>query len=81
MTLGGRLSQALPIEGEPMGVVHEPIEDGIGDGWIANDVVPVLDGELACHDRRGAAVAIFHDLQQIAPLLGRHWGKSPVVED
>ena len=64
-----------------MGVVHEPIEDGVRNGWIADDVVPMLDGELACHDRRGAAVAIFHDLQQIAPMLGSHWGQPPVIED
>ena len=60
---GGHLSQALAFEREFVGVMHEPIEDGVRNGWIADDVVPMLDGELACHDRRGAAVAIFHDLQ------------------
>jgi hypothetical protein len=64
-----------------MGVVHQSIEDGIGNGRIADDVVPVLDWKLACHDGGAASVAIFHDLEEVSALLGRHRGKSPVVED
>ncbi len=33
-----------------MGVVDEPIQDGIRDGRIADQFVPVLDGELTGHD-------------------------------
>lgn len=43
--------------------------------------VPVLDGELTGHDGRTAAVAVFHDLQQIAALLGEHRRQTPVIED
>ena len=38
-------------------------------------------GKLAGHDGRAAAVAILHDLEQIAALLGGHGSKSPIVED
>jgi hypothetical protein len=31
LMLGGRLAKTLAFEGEPVGVVYEPIEDGIGD--------------------------------------------------
>ena len=31
-TFGGSFSHAFALEGEPMGVVHEPIENGVGDG-------------------------------------------------
>ena len=34
MTLGGRFSQALAFERESVGVMHEPIEDGVRNGWI-----------------------------------------------
>ena len=43
-TLGGRFSHALALEGEPMRIVHEPIEDRVGDGWIGDRLVPVIDG-------------------------------------
>jgi hypothetical protein len=45
------------------------------------NLMPMLDRELACHHGRAAAMAILHHLQQVASLLGRHRGKSPVVED
>ena len=31
--------------------------------------------------RRAAPMPILHDLQEVAPLLGGHGSKSPVVED
>ena len=40
-----------------------------------------LDRQLAGDDGRGAAVAVVHDLEQIAPLLGRQGSEAPVVED
>ena len=41
------------------------IEDGIGQGRIADGFVPVLDGQLAGDDGRGAAVAVFEDFQEV----------------
>ena len=34
--------------------MHEPIEDGVGEGGFADEVVPGFDGELADDQRRGA---------------------------
>jgi hypothetical protein len=34
-TLGGHLAHALALECQPVRVVHEPIEDRVGDGRIA----------------------------------------------
>src|SRR6266508_3843939 len=81
VTLGGGFAQALALEDEPVGVVHEAVENGIGDGWVADDLVPVVDGKLAGDDGRGASVAIVHDLEQVAAPLGGHWSEPPVVED
>jgi hypothetical protein len=33
-----------------MGVVHEAVEDGVGDGRIGNHVVPMLHIDLAGED-------------------------------
>jgi hypothetical protein len=46
-----------------MGVVNETVEDGIGEGWVSDGLVPMFDGQLACDDGRGAPVAIFEDFQ------------------
>ena len=64
-----------------MGIVNEAVQDGVGEGWLADDIMPARYGELAGDEDRAAAMAILHHLQQVALLLGGHRGKSPVVED
>ena len=49
--------------------MDEAIEDGVGDGWAADDVAPLLDRNLARDDRRSALVTVFEDFEEIA-LLG-----------
>ena len=63
-----------------MGVVHEAVEDGVGDGWIGDHRVPMLHIDLACYDRTAASVPIVEDLQEIAALIGRRAGEPPVVK-
>jgi cold shock protein len=46
-------------------VVDDAVEDGIGVGGIADQLVPFVDGDLAGDDRRSAAVAIFEDLKEV----------------
>jgi hypothetical protein len=40
-----------------MGVVDEPVEDGVGDGQVGDDLVLVVDRQLARHDGRHRSVA------------------------
>src|SRR3954463_11500064 len=80
LTLGGYFSEALALEREPVSVVHQAIENGIGKGRIADDLVPMFDRKLAGHHGRAAAVPILHDFQEVAALLGGHWSKSPIIE-
>jgi hypothetical protein len=47
----------------------------------AIDIVPMLDRKLACNHGRAAAMAIFHDLQEITSLLCGDRSESPGVED
>jgi hypothetical protein len=61
--------------------VHEAVEDGISDCGIDDHLVPMIDGELAGHDCRAAAVAIVDDFEQVATLLGGQWCQAPIVED
>ncbi|KKN82455.1 hypothetical protein LCGC14_0308770 [marine sediment metagenome] len=64
-----------------MGVVDEAIEDGVGIGRIADDLVPSLDGDLAGDDGRLSAVSFFEDLQEIVALGIVERLKAPIVED
>ena len=78
---GGGFAHALALEGDPVRVVHEAIEDGVGDGRIGDRVMPVIDRQLACHDRRAAAVPILDDLKYVATLLLGERGEAPIVQD
>ena len=79
--LAASFAQDLSFQGQAVGVVDQAVEDGIGDGRVADDLVPVLDGQLAGDDGRAAIMAIVHDFQQVAALLGGEGGKAPIVED
>jgi hypothetical protein len=70
-----------PFECEAVGVVDEAIEDGVGDGGVGDDLVPVLDRYLAGDDGRSALVAIVDDFEEIATLLAGERGEAPIVED
>ena len=76
-TLGGRFSHAFALECQPVRVMHEPIEDGVGDGRIGDRLVPVIERQLAGHDRRAAIVPILDNLKDVATLLGGERGETP----
>ena len=61
--------------------VDQPIEDAIGQGRIADRVVPAFDRQLARDDGRSSAVAVFQDLEEVSPILSTELGQPPIVED
>lgn len=64
-----------------MRVVNEPVENGIRIGWIADDLVPLLNGQLSGDDGRAAAVTFFEDLKEIVAGLCIERFETSVVED
>jgi hypothetical protein len=64
-----------------MSVVNQTVEDGVGVGWIADDVVSAVDRKLACHKGGAAAIALFEDFQEVLPGLGAEDFKPEVVKD
>ena len=81
MIAGVLLSHAFSGELQAMGVVNEAIQDGVGDGGVTDNFVPMFDGDLAGDDGRGATVAIIQDLQKVAPFGRIENRKAPVIED
>jgi hypothetical protein len=41
-----RLAYGWPIELEAVGVVDDAVENGIGECWLADDLVPLVDRQL-----------------------------------
>src|SRR5438132_4953203 len=74
-------SHAFSGELKAVSVVNEAIQNGVAEGGIAYDVVPVFHGDLAGDDGRSAAMAIIEDFQKIAALGGTENRQAPVVED
>ena len=61
--------------------MEEPIADRVGQGRLADVVVPLPGWELAGDDGGAGAIPILEDLEEIAPLLILHGGEAPVIED
>src|ERR1700733_15359980 len=73
--------QALSVEVNPVGVMDQAVEDSVGVGGVANQCVPLIDGELAGDDGGAVAVAVLKDLQEVVAGRGVERLEAPVVED
>lgn len=74
------------VSGKPttfyfMSVVQQAIQNGVCQGRITNDFVPMHDGQLT-RDKRGAtAMTILHDFQQIGSLCQCRRFQPPIIND
>ena len=75
------LGQTVAPEVEAMGIVNDPVEDGVGESGLADQVMPAVDRDLAGDQGGAAAVTIFHDLKHVVTLLGSEGFEPPIVED
>ena len=74
-------AHGFSFEGNFVGVVDEAVEDGVGQGGVANDLVPVVDGNLAGDEGGASVVAVFNDLEEVASLFVRQARHPPVIQD
>ena len=61
--------------------MNDAVENGVGQGGNADQVVPAVHGNLAGDDDRALVVAILNDFEQVARLVGVERLRPPVVED
>ena len=61
--------------------MDEAVEDGVGDGGIADDFVPAVDRHLAGDDDGPGLVVVLDDLQEVSALVGVEGLGAPVVEN
>ena len=64
-----------------MRVIEEAVQDGVAEGGISDDLVPVLDRDLAGEERAAAGIAVVEHLEEIVSSLAREGSEPPVVED
>ena len=64
-----------------MGVVNQPIEDGVGICRVADEGVPFVDRDLAGEDGRAAPIAFLEDLVEVTTGAGVERFEAPIVED
>lgn len=62
-----------------MCAVHQTVEDCVPKCGVADQVVPVLDGQLAGDECSLAAVAVFDHFQEVAPFAISERRQAPVV--
>jgi hypothetical protein len=64
-----------------MRVVKQPIQDRIPEGGIADDLVPVIDGDLAGEQGSPVPVAVIEHLEEIVASHIVQGREPPVVQD
>jgi hypothetical protein len=74
-------SHGISFEGDFIGVVKQAVQDGVCEGWVAYEVMPVVHRELAGHEGRSNAMTILCDFEEVVTLFIVECEEAPVVED
>gem|GEM_PF-1514138 len=69
------------MQGNLVRIVDQAVEDRVGEGWIAQRLMPVFHRELAGDKRRPTIVAIFEQLQQVSPVFITERGQPPIIQN
>ena len=64
-----------------MRTMHDTIEDRVGEGRIAQMLMPAIARKLTRDDRGPSAIAVVEDLQQVLALGVFEPDQSPIIED
>ena len=64
-----------------MGVVEEAVADGVGEGGIADEGVPLGDGELAGQDGGAGAVPVVEEFEEVTAILVSERVEPPVIDE
>src|SRR5207344_128141 len=64
-----------------MAGVEEAVTDRIGEGGIADEVVPLGDGKLAGEDGRPGTVPVVQELEEVPTILPAEGIEPPVVDE
>jgi len=77
----GELPHGFALQFQPVSAVQQSVEDGIGEGGLADVVMPVRCGQLAGDQSGTPVMTVFDHLHQILSLGRGDLLDAPVVED
>ena len=74
------IAESFTTELNSVSVVNDAVEDGVGEGRIADYVVPLGDGNLTGDQEGMEVVPILDDFEQIAALFCSQDLRSKIVQ-
>jgi hypothetical protein len=74
------LAHGFAFEFDPVGVVHQAVQNAVGNGWVPDLFVPVCQWHLRGQDQRTALIAVITDFQEVAALGVFQWRHGEVVQ-
>ena len=74
-------ADGFPLELETVGVVHQPIQDGIGQCVITDAGIPLIGRQLTDHQGGRVFVAVIHNLHQVVTVSRLQRLQPPVIDD
>ena len=73
--LVGGTAQTVALEFDAVSIVDDAVQNGVAEGRVGNNVVPLRHGHLTCDQERSFVIAIVDDLEKVAGLVIRSaWG-------
>ena len=57
------------LESDAVCIVEEPVEDRVAEGRVSDEIVPVLDVDLAGEDGATPSIAIVEDFEEVVTTL------------
>jgi hypothetical protein len=75
------LAQGLAVHLDAVSIVHQAVQNAVGQRGIANLFVPLGDGQLAGQNGRARLIAVFADFQEVAPLAFPERSMRPIIHD
>ena len=63
-----------------MSAMQEAVEDGVGQGGLADVLMPVIDRQLTGDQRGSPVMPVLDDLHQVVTLLAGQRLDAPVID-
>ena len=64
-----------------MRLVDQPVENRVPKGGVADALMPVVERQLTGDEGGAAAVAVFEDLEQVAPFAVGEGREAPIIHE
>ncbi len=78
--VGRPFAHRLAFEMDLVCAVYKAVEDCVGERWVADVLMPMLEGQLAGDERRSGADAIVQQFEQIGALAWADGGDRKVID-